>query len=91
MNREEVQDLFDFAQRLGTTPRHALVRAARMAGQEEVDANEHLYWLRQAGVRFCPLADDCSNLLLTPIASYAKDNLGSALELLWQDARRPGE
>lgn len=91
MTREEVQDLFNFAQRLGTTPRHALVRAARMAGQEAVEADQHLHRLRETGIRFCPIADDCANLLLTPVASYAQDTLGSALESLWQDARQAAE
>ncbi len=91
MNREEVQELFAFAKRLGTTPRDILIGAARMSEGDEVDAPRHLQRLRQTGTRFCPIADDCANLLLTPIASYAKDTLGSALDLLWQDARQAGE
>lgn len=91
MTLEEAQQLFDFAQRLGTSPRQVLIRAACMAEHEEIDVGEQLHRLRQSGVRFCPLADDCSNLLLTPVASFAKDNLGSALDLLWQDARQAAE
>jgi hypothetical protein len=88
MTREDVQTLLDFANRLGSTPRHVLVRAACMAGHEEADAAAQLRLLRQSGVRHCPLASDCANLLLTPVASYAQDNLGTALSLLWQDAPR---
>ena len=91
MNRDEVQALFTFARRLGTTPRDVLIRAARMCEGDEVDAAQQLQRLRQTGARFCPIADDCANLLLTPIASYAKDTLDSALDLLWQDARQAGE
>ena len=91
MNHEEVQDLFTFAKQLGTTPRDVLGRAARMCEATEVDATEQLQHLLQKGNRFCPIADDCANLLLTPIASYAKDNLGSALDLLWQDARQAAD
>jgi hypothetical protein len=88
MTREEVQALLDLASRLGSTPRHVLVRAACMAGHDDPDASAQLRLLRRTGVRYCPLADDCANLLLTPVASYAQDNLGTALSLLWQDARR---
>jgi hypothetical protein len=88
MTREEVQTLCDLASRLGSTPRHILVRAACMASHENPDAAAQLRLLRRNGVRYCPLADDCANLLLTPVASYAQDNLGTALSLLWQDARQ---
>ena len=91
MTLEEVQRLSDLAQRLGATPRHVLIRAACMAGHDGVDPRDELRRLRQSGVRYCPLADDCSNLLLTPVASYAKDTLETALDLLWQDARQAGE
>ncbi len=91
MNFEEVEELATFAKRLGTTPRNVLVRAARMSEGDEVDTAQHLQHLRQTGTRFCPIAEDCANLLLTPIASYAKDTLGSALDLLWQDPRQATE
>ncbi|MEO7936647.1 MAG: hypothetical protein ABIR27_10360 [Dokdonella sp.] len=62
-----------------------------MTEHDVVDASEQLHRLRQHGMRFCPLADDCSNLLLTPVASYATDTLGTALDLLWQDPRQAAE
>jgi hypothetical protein len=88
MTREEVQNLLDLASRLGSTPRHVLVRAACMAGDENADASAHLQRLRQIGGRHSPQANDCANLLLTPVASFAKDKLGTALGLLWQDAHQ---
>ena len=84
MNRADVGNLFAYAGRLGTTPRHVLVHAARMAEHENPDAGEALRHLRRSGIRFCPLVDGCANLLLTPVASYAHDSLDSALQLLWQ-------
>jgi hypothetical protein len=86
MTREEVQNLLDLARRLGSTPRQLLVRAACMACVEDADANAGLRRLRETGLQHRPLANDCADLLLTPVASFAKENLGPALDQLWHDA-----
>ncbi len=86
MTRVDAGHLFALSRRLGTTPRHVLIRAARMIEHENADASESLRQLRRSGVRYCPLVDACANLLLTPVASYAHDSLDSALQLLWQGA-----
>lgn len=91
MTRDEANHLFALARRLHSTPRHVLIRAARMAEHEKADVSENLQRIRQTGVRYCPLVDGCANLLLTPIASYAHNTLGSALELLWQDTPQAGK
>ena len=88
MSHDEASRLFDVARRTGSTPRHVLIRAARMTEQDNDDAAEGLRRLRDTGMRFCPLVDGCANLLLTPIASYAHNTLDNALELLWQDAHQ---
>ncbi len=90
MSRDEASLLFALARCTGSTPRHVLVRAARMTEQGNEDTSEGLRRLRDTGMRYCPLVDDCANLLLTPIGSYAHDTLDSALELLWQDAHQAG-
>ncbi len=91
MTREETGNLFALARHMESTPRHVLIRAARMAEHENADVGENLQRIRQTGVRYCPLVDGCANLLLTPVASYAHDTLDSALELLWQDTPQAGK
>lgn len=91
MTRSEASRLFALARSMESTPRHLLIRAARMAEHENTDVGDSLRRVRQTGVRYCPLVDGCANLLLTPVASYAHDTLDNALELLWQDAHQAGK
>ncbi len=91
MTRDEASQLFALARRLESTPRHVLIRAARMAEHEDADISEALLRVRQTGVHYCPEVDGCANLLLTPVASYAHDTLDNALEMLWQDAYQAGK
>ena len=91
MTRKETGILFALARRMESTPRHVLIRAARMGEHEMADASETLQQIRQTGVRYCPLVDSCASLLLTPVASYAHDTLDNALELLWQDTPQAEE
>ena len=85
MTREDVSNLFALSKRLESTPRHVLIRAARMSEHENADVSAALQRIQLSGVRYCPLVDGCANLLLTPVASFAHDTLDSALEVLWQD------
>lgn len=91
MTRDDASELFALARRMQSTPRHVLIRAARMTEHADADIGANLQRIRQTGVRYCPLVDGCANLLLTPVASYAHDTLGNALELLWQDAHQAGK
>ncbi|HET9032964.1 MAG TPA: hypothetical protein VFN25_08665 [Dokdonella sp.] len=91
MTRDEIHALLALARRLQTTPRRILVRAAQATGNEKIDAHEALLQLRQIGTRHSALADDCCSLLLTPVASYAKSPLGSALDLTWQGIHQARE
>lgn len=84
MTREELHRLASLARRLETTPRQVLIGAAQMANSDDSDAREFLHRLRQIGMRNSALAADCCNLLLTPVASYAKASLAGALDVIWQ-------
>lgn len=85
MNVDEVQRMADLARRLGSTPRRMILGAARMVDLTMLTPQDALANLRRTGnTPFAP-ADECANLLLTPIASYARDGVGNALTALWRD------
>ncbi|MEZ5461075.1 hypothetical protein [Dokdonella sp.] len=84
MNQQETRNLLALSHRLGTTPRRVLIAAARMTEQPELDLPESLRRLRSAGVQGNASIDACERLMLTPIDSYARDALGTALFALWQ-------
>lgn len=88
MTREEIQALAALAKRLGTTPRHVLLRAAIMSASDQADASENLRRLSKAGTHRSAIGDDCCNLLLTSAASYAKAGLVDALDIIRQDIDR---
>ena len=83
--------MFDLAHRLGSTPRRVLLAAACMTDQPDASHVERLIRLRRNGIRHSGPADECANLLLTPVASYARDALGKALNALWQDSGKAGD
>lgn len=91
MTREDVDAMAALARRLETTPRRVLIQAAQVAGNDEADASELLRRLRRIGTRSSILAADCCNLLLTPVAGFAKTSLASALDLTWQGAHQARE
>jgi hypothetical protein len=84
MNREEVRRLRDLSQRLGSTPRRLLVTAAQSIDDDDATPQSILRSIRDSGTRQCVQADECANLLLTPVASFARDTLGTALSALWR-------
>lgn len=84
MNRDEFQQLVDLARRLDCSPRRILVEAARMADIDPLRAREKLRAIRRQGMRQGVQFDECANLLLAPVSSFARDDLGSALDALWQ-------
>jgi hypothetical protein len=84
MNPEEARQLLELARRLGSTPRRVLLHAARGADPDAASAAQILDEIRQTGLRHSIQADECANLLLTPISSYARDSLDAALSTLWK-------
>jgi hypothetical protein len=88
MNYQETQDLLDLSRRLGSTPRRLLIAAARMTDQLEPDSASCLQRIRSAGIQRNVLADQCARQMLTPVDSYARDSLDSALLALWQGCRQ---
>ena len=84
MNREEVRQLRDLSQRLGSTPRRLLVTAAQAIDDDSAAPQAMLRSIRGSGTHQCVQADECANLLLTPVSSYARDTLGTALSALWR-------
>ncbi|MGB0132783.1 hypothetical protein [Dokdonella sp.] len=84
MNLQDAQTLHDFSRRLGSTPRRLLIAAARMTDQSDPDVAGSLRRIRASGIQRNLLADQCARQLLTPVDSYARDSLGTAILALWQ-------
>lgn len=84
MNRQEARKLFELADRLGTTPRRLLVAAASMAGHADSDAEAVLRGIRSGELPGNDRAEACTNTLLTPTDSLARDSIDAALFALWQ-------
>lgn len=84
MNHQEAQVLQDLSRRLGSSPRRLLIAAARMTDQVKPDGASCLQRIRSAGIRRNVLADQCARQMLTPVDSYARDSLVTALLALWQ-------
>ena len=74
----------DLARRLGSTPRRLLMTAAQAIDDDAAMPHAILRAVRGTGMRHCVQADECANLLLTPVSSYARDTLGTALSALWR-------
>jgi hypothetical protein len=88
MNLDEARQLLELARRLGSTPRRVLLHAARGVDTDGTELTQHLNAIRRTGVRHGIQADECANLLLTPVSSYARDSLDAALSTLW---KQPGQ
>jgi hypothetical protein len=87
MNRDEVRRLGKLARHLSSTPRRLLVTAAQAIDDDSGTPSASLHSIQRNGTRRCVQADECANLLLTPVASYARDTLDSALSALWRASR----
>jgi hypothetical protein len=88
MNPLDTRNLLELAHRLGSTPRKVLIAAARMNDQPEASATACLDQLRMNGNHGSMLGEDCANLMLTPVDSYARDAFSTALSALWQGSRQ---
>lgn len=84
MNPREARALVNLADRLGSTPGQVLIAAARMTESAEPDVVDSLSQIRADGIHRNVPADQCVRLMLTPVDSYARDSLDSALVALWQ-------
>ena len=84
MNREEVRRLRNLAHRLGSAPRRLLIAAAQAIDDGNDTPQAILRSIRCSARQPSVQAYDCANLLLTPVSSYARDTLGTALGALWQ-------
>lgn len=83
MTPEEVRQLFELARRLDSTPRRVLTTAAQ-AIDNGSGPQSALHVLRNSDLQRGKRAEDCARLLLTPVSSYARDSLDSALDILWR-------
>lgn len=84
MSHQETRNLVDLAHRLGSSPRRILIAAARLTEQAEPDVPGCLRRIRRNGIHRNDRVEDCARLMLTPIDSYARDSLDTALFALWQ-------
>lgn len=85
MTADEARQLARFARRLNSTPRNVLSAALRMTDQA-IDAQAALAGLRVRGHASTPSMNHAENLLLTPIADFARTEVADALAVLWRDA-----
>ncbi|HQV48460.1 MAG: hypothetical protein IPK54_12255 [Dokdonella sp.] len=84
MSTGPAPDLAHLARRLGTTPRGILLAAAGMAENPDHGARECLALTREHELLAPTACHDSAALLLTSPASFARDELASALQLLWK-------
>ena len=84
MNRDEVLRLRHLARSLGSSPRRVLVKAAQGIDSANANPREILHAIRDRGERGSVQAEECANLILTPVSSYARDTLDMALGALWR-------
>jgi hypothetical protein len=90
MTRDEIQRLTELARRLDSTPRRVLTVIAQTIGSGS-GPQAALQTLREGDLQRVARAEACAELLLTPVSSFARDSLASALDMLWRDSRRtPG-
>lgn len=83
MSADEVMRLIALAQRLGSSPRRVLVAAACAVDHPDATAMQTLAALRRAGGMPFPAAEECADLLLTPVGSFARDSVANAFAALW--------
>ena len=86
MNTFDAQHIGALAHALELSPRQLLVAAMQLARADAVDSANELEQCRQAiaDLRASPSATEAAAaLLLTPIASYAQDDIDRALANLW--------
>jgi len=89
MNSNDAMHLFALARRLGSSPRRVLVAAACAVDHPDATAMQTLAALRRAGGTPLPAAEECANLLLTPVGSFARDSVANAFAALWPTPPSP--
>ena len=82
MTPEETRKLHELARRLDSTPRRVLSAVAQ-AIDTGSDAQATLRAIREGGPADTG-REHSADLLLTPVSSYARDSVDSALEQLWR-------
>lgn len=85
MNADEVRQLAELARRLDSTPRRVLSAAMRMTDQAS-SAEASLANLRALAQTAPQMRDQNTNLLLTPVAGYARNEVAEAFTTLWRDS-----
>ena len=86
MNAFDEPRIAALAHALELPPRHLLVAAMQLARADAADSANKAGRRRHAIAQVCaapPAAEVVAALLLTPIASYAQDDIDRALASLW--------
>jgi hypothetical protein len=86
MNAFDAPRIDALARALELSPRQLLVAAMRLARADAADSANEAERRRRALAQVCvapPATEAVAALLLTPIASYAQDDIDRALANLW--------
>lgn len=90
MNAFDAPRIAALAHALELPPRHVLVAAMQLARADAAGSANNAARRRHAIAQVCaapPAAEAVAALLLTPVASYAQDDIDSALANLWPVVR----